>query len=63
MRKEHVYVRNRNYCVLQLICLVPQILAVASEPTCAEAEVASVPMRRWSVALQSLMPCQLTVYA
>jgi hypothetical protein len=49
--------------VLQFIFLVPHILAVTSEPTCASAQVLSVPMRRWSVALQSLMHCQPTVYA
>jgi hypothetical protein len=49
--------------VLQFIFLVPHILAVASEPTCPDAQVPSVPMRRWSVALQSLMPGQPTVYA
>jgi hypothetical protein len=49
--------------VLQFIFLVPHILAVTSEPTCASAQVLSVQMRRWSVALQSLMPGQPTVYA
>ncbi len=48
----HGYVCNHDHCVLQFIFLVPHILAVTSEPTCASAQVLSVQMRRWSVALQ-----------